>query len=188
MASFVPAVEIIYRDIARPKPPLSTPAPAKVAARVELTREDVTAILQRKRGASAEVLQQIIGEATKYGLTEWERNTLCVDLSIQVAHARQNHGKRVDPSAQFIAQVLNLVETPHGLIDRSFVDNLLREGSQNIARCRLHRPPLCQCWSAQRAMLWQASANGEKTPEAWAATRIHEMLEELEVATRPESG
>lgn len=189
MPNFVPAVELIYRALSQPSPPKPKPAPAKAVAKIELTREDVAAILQRKRGASAEDLQRIISEAKNYGLTEAERNQLCVDLSIQVARARQNQGKRRDdPNARFIAEVLGLVETPFGLIARSFIEDLLRAGSQNIARCRQHRPPLCECWSNVRAMLWQSSASGEKTPEAWAATRINEMLEELEVATRPESG
>ena len=39
--------------------------------------------------------------------------------------------------------------------------------------------------SSQRAILWQASASGEKSPEGWAATKIYESLEELELATRP---
>jgi hypothetical protein len=34
-------------------------------------------------------------------------------------------------------------------------------------------------------MLFQASANGERSPEGWAATRIRAALEELEVSTRP---
>ena len=119
MANFVPAVEILYRDIARPRPPQVKPAPAKVAAKVELTRDAVTAILQRQRGASAEDLQHIISKAKHYALTESEKNQLCVDLSIQVARARQNQGKRRDdPNARFVAEVLGLFETPYGLIER----------------------------------------------------------------------
>jgi hypothetical protein len=34
--------------------------------------------------------------------------------------------------------------------------------------------------------LYQASANGEKSPEGWAATRIRAALEQLELASRPE--
>jgi hypothetical protein len=36
------------------------------------------------------------------------------------------------------------------------------------------------------ALLYQASANGEKSPEGWAAMRIRAALEQLEVSTRPE--
>ncbi len=187
--TYITPVERAYRTLSQPSPPKPKAAPVKVAAKIELTRDDITAILARQRSASAEDLQQIISEAKNYGLTESEKNQLCVDLSIQVARARQNQGKRrEDPNARFIGEVLGLVETPFGLIDRSFIEDLLRAGSNNIARCRHHFTPLCGCWSNVRALLWQASANGEKTPEAWAATRIHEMLEELEVATRPESG
>lgn len=53
---------------------------------------------------------------------------------------------------------------------------------------RLHRPPNCDCWSAQRAILFQANANGEKNPEGWAATKICAALEQLELATGPEGG
>ena len=94
MADFVPAVELIYRTLSQPSPATAKPAPVKVVAKTELTRADVSAILQRQRGASAEELQHIISEATKYGLTERERNTLGVDLSIEVARARRaNDGK-----------------------------------------------------------------------------------------------
>ena len=35
-------------------------------------------------------------------------------------------------------------------------------------------------------MLYQAAANGEKSPEGWAAMRIRAALEQLELASRPE--
>ena len=42
---------------------------------------------------------------------------------------------------------------------------------------------------SQTAILFQAqSANEEKSPEGWAATRIYSALEELEMASRPEPG
>jgi len=81
------------------------------------------------------------------------------------------------------------VETPWGLLARSFVDGLLRDGSRNISRCRLHRPPelrLLEHPARAARSLYQASANGEKSPEGWAATRIRAALEQLELASRPE--
>lgn len=189
MANFIPAVELIYRELERPKAPDTKLARANEDAKqVELTRDDVIAILQRKRGASAEQLQQIIADAKEYKLTPSERNQLSLDLTIQIAHARQSRGIREDPNARFIAQVLGLVETPFGLIERAWIDDLMRAGSQNIAKCKRHKPPRCDCWSSQRAILWQASASGEKSPEGWAATKIYESLEELELATRPDRG
>jgi hypothetical protein len=35
-------------------------------------------------------------------------------------------------------------------------------------------------------MLFQANADGERSPEGWAATRIRAALEQLELASRPE--
>lgn len=183
---YVSPVERIYRELAHPKAPDSKPSTV-AAKKAELSRDDVRAILQRKSSASAELLQQILNDANKYGLTGGERDQLSLDLTVAMAQARQNNGKPDDPNARFIAQVLGLLDTPFGLIERSFVDDLLRAGSQNIAQCKRHQPPKCECWSAQRAILWQArTSNGEKSPEAWAAKRIYEALEELELASRPE--
>jgi hypothetical protein len=56
----------------------------------------------------------------------------------------------------------------YGLIEREWMNAKLRTGSQAILRCKYHRPPECQSWAASRVSLWQASANGEKTPEGWA--------------------
>jgi hypothetical protein len=47
--------------------------------------------------------------------------------------------------------------------------------SQAIQRSKLHRPPERRCWSASRAILWQAKGNGEKTPEGWAAAMIYSL-------------
>jgi hypothetical protein len=82
--------------------------------------------------------------------------------------------------------VLGYAETTWGLIEREWINAQLRAGSQAIQRCKLHRPPVCQCWSASRAILWQARANGDKTPEGWVAVRIYSFLEQLELASRPE--
>jgi hypothetical protein len=191
MVDLIPEViERLYRDLASPKPP--QPQPARVdttAKKIELTRADVDQIIQRTRGASPDELQYLIDNGSGYRLTPGERNQLGVDLSIIVAQrARQINGRREDPNAQFIAQVLGYAETPWGLIEREWIDAQLRAGSQAIQRCRSHKPPVCQCWSASRAILWQARANGDKTPEGWAAARICAFLEELELASRPETG
>jgi hypothetical protein len=82
----------------------------------------------------------------------------------------------------------NISGAPAGrsVFHSSFISCQIRAGSQAIQRCKLHRRPLCQCWSASRAILWQARANGDKTPEGWAAARIYAFLEELELASRLE--
>lgn len=189
MVDLVPAIiERMYRDLASHKAP--QPQPARVdttAKKIELTRADVDQIIQRTRAASPEELEFIIAHAKEFILTDGQRDQLCCDLTIAAAQrARQGNGRRIDGNAEFISKVLGLVETPFGLIARSFVDDLLRDGSRNISRCRLQRPPNCACWSAQRAILFQASANGG-SPEGWAATRIRTALEQLELASRPET-
>jgi hypothetical protein len=183
--AYITPVERIYRELAYPKAPDTKPSPV-AAKKAELSRDDVCAILQRKSSASAEQLQQILSDERKYKLSRSERDQLSLDLTIAIAQARQNNDKPDNPNARFIAQVLGQLDTPFGLIERSFVDDLLRAGSQNIAQCRRHQPPKCECWSAQRAILWQAqSSNGDKSPEAWAARRIYEALEDLELSSRP---
>src|SRR5208337_837357 len=143
MPDFIPAVEMIYRELARPKAPeIKPPLASEIAKKAELSRVDVNAILQRRRATSAVELEQIIANARDYKLTEGERQQLSVALTIEIARARQSK-RREDPNARFIAQVLGYLETPFGLIERSFMDDLLRAGSENIARCRNHRPPNC---------------------------------------------
>lgn len=185
MATLIPAVELIYRELATPKPSQPKPAPIP-APKKTITRADVDDVIQRRRTASPEELQELL--STKdINLTEGERSQICVDLTVAMAQRSRNiNGRRDDPNAKFIAQVLGFVETPHGLIPRSFITDVLREGAANISRCRLHRPPLCDCWSAQRAILWEARAHGEKSPEGWAAVRLFDALEHLETASRPE--
>jgi hypothetical protein len=180
----ISATEKIFRELSQPTP--AQPRPARVditAKKIELTRADVDRIIQRTRSATVEELEYVIAHANEFSLTDGQRDQACCDLTIVAAQrSRQGNGRRVDASAEFIAKVLNLVETPWGLLARSFVDDLLRNGSRNISRCRLHRPPNCDCWIAQRAILFQASAAGGRTPESWAASRILAALEELEVS------
>jgi hypothetical protein len=183
--NYLTPVQMMYRTISRPSPSPSKLAPI-AAPKKAITRADVDEIIQRRRSASAEELEEIL--TTKdLKLGEGERNQISVDLTILVAQrSRKMSGWREDESAKFISQVLGYAETPHGLIPRSFIADVLREGASNIQRCRLHRPPLCDCWSAQRAILWEARAGGEKTPEGWTASRLFDALEGLETSSRPE--
>ncbi len=184
----IPAVvERVYRDLARPRTPQPQPARVTPGPRV-ITLADVNDILQRKRGASAEELQDIIFRAKEFSLSDGQRNQVSVDLSILMAHrARQANGRRDDPTDEFISKVLGFSETPFGRVERGWVNAQLRAGSQAILLCKYHRPPACRCWAASRASLWQARVNGEKSPEAWAANMIYEFLTELELASRPEA-
>jgi hypothetical protein len=190
MVDLVPAiVERMYRDLASHKSAQPQPVSVETTAKqLTLSKADVDAILQRTRGASPEELEHVISHSKEFILTDGQRDQLCCDLTIAAAQrSRQGNGRRIDGNAEFISKVLGLIDTPFGLLARSFVDDLLRDGSRNISRCRLHRPPNCDCWSSQRAMLYQASANGERSPEGWAAMRIRAALEELELASRPET-
>ena len=154
--------------------------------RIELTRADVNGIIERTRSASAAELEFVLSNAAALRLTLGEKNQLSVDLTIQIAQARQSNGRREGPNARFIAQVLGQLETPFGLVERSFVDGLLQDGARNIARCEGHQTPRCECWASQRTILWQVQTDhGPKAAEAWAAARINDSLEELELACRP---
>jgi hypothetical protein len=186
MSKYILPVEKIYRELSQPQAQPPKPASATTDAKqLTLTRADVDAILQRTRGASPEEIEYVIARSKEFILTDGQRDQLCCDLTIAAAQrSRQGNGRRIDGNAEFISKLLGLIETPFGLLARSFVDDLLREGSRNISRCRLHRPPNCDCWSAQRAMLYQSSANGERSPEGWAATRIRAALEQLEQVSR----
>ena len=45
-----------------------------------------------------------------------------------------------------------------------------------------------ECWASAREELRQAqNGYGEKSPEAWAAAKVYEVLEDLEIASRPDS-
>jgi hypothetical protein len=190
--TYVTPLEMMYRQISQPSPPETKPAAPVTAEpkKIELTRADVNSIIERTRTASPEELQHIISHAREYTLTTGERNQLGCDLSIAVAQrTRQIHGRRDGPNAEFIAKVLGYAETPFGLVQRSFIESLLRDGARNIARCPRHKPPGCGCWSSQRAILWQAqSVHGDKSPESWAAVRVRQALEDLELSSRPERG
>jgi hypothetical protein len=183
--NYLTPVQMMYRTISQPSP--SSPKLVRIAVpRKIITRADVDQIIQRRRSASPEGLQEIL-DTKDLKLTEGERNQISVDITLAVAQrSRRMNGWREDENAKFISQVLGYAETPHGLVERSFIADILREGAANIQRCRLHRPPLCDCWSAQRAILWEARAGGEKTPEGWVARRLFDALQDLETSSRPE--
>jgi hypothetical protein len=142
----------------------------------------VDSIIQRTRVASAAELEFILSNSAALRLTLGGKNQLSLDLTIQIAQARQSNGRRKDPNARFVAQVFGLLPTPFGLVEREFVEGQLRSWAQAISRCKLHRLPLCSCWASQRAILWQVqSAHGERTPEFWTATRVYAFLEDLEL-------
>jgi hypothetical protein len=188
MTQYISQAERLYREIATPKTPPPKPAHVATDAKpITLTRNDVIAIATHARTASAEELQYILDHAKELSVTTEERAAISLDLSLIMAHrTRRLNGLRDDPSAKFIAQVLRLAETPYGLVSREWVNEQLADGSSAIQRCKLHRPPSCECWSASRAILYQASANGPKSPEGWAAAQIYSFLEELELASRAE--
>jgi hypothetical protein len=187
---YISATERIYLELSRPEAPQPKPASAVAEPKkVEPTRADVNELIQRQRVGTPEELEAILANARALRLTDGERQQLSVDASMAMARkTRAVNGRRDDPSAQFISQVLGLAETPWGMIDRAWINNHLRAGAQAIMRCRNHRPPACQCWAASRVTLWQAQANGEKSPEGWAASRIYDFLEELGLSSRPERG
>jgi hypothetical protein len=161
-------VELVYRELARPKPQEPKPASVEAPPAIELTRADVDQILHRKRLATAEELQEIIARAKDYKLTDGERNQLGVDLSICVAQrARQISGRREDPSSKLIHD-LGYALTPFGLLaERAWFQNELQTATKAITVCRRHVPPECPCWKEARENLYSVRASfGERSPES----------------------
>ncbi|MGB8064326.1 MAG: hypothetical protein WCF26_20730, partial [Candidatus Sulfotelmatobacter sp.] len=187
--SFVNAAELIYRSLSQPKPQEAKPARVKEEAnKSELTRDDVTAIIARQRSATPEQLQYVIEHAKEFRLTTGERNELALQSTIAAAErARRVPGKRHDLSAQFIYD-LGYALTPFGLLhERAWFEKELQSATQAIAACRRHITPYCSCWKQARENLYDIRASfGERSPESWAAIRIWEALEEMELASRPE--
>jgi hypothetical protein len=191
MTQYISATEKIYRELSQPKPPQPRLPVAADVKPITLTRADVDAIIHRQRAATPEELQEIIEDHGKqFKLTEFERNQLCCDLTISMSQrARQINGRREDPSARFIHDTLGLTVTPYGLIEREWYEGQLKAGAEAIKRCRNHNPPRCPCWREARQLIFDAqSVYGIKSPQAWAATKVYEILDELEVASRPDSG
>jgi hypothetical protein len=181
-------VELIYRALARPKPREPKPAASVEAPpAIELTRTDVDQIIHRKRAATPEELQKIIEQ---FKLTDGERNQLCCDLTIAMSQrARQVNGRREDPNSRFIHD-LGYAQTPFGLLpERAWFQTELQTATQAIAACRRHLTPQCACWRQARENLYSIRESfGERSPESWAALRVWEALEEIEISSRPDSG
>jgi hypothetical protein len=188
MTQYLSPAEVIYRELSRPTP--AVVKPAKVAVVKPLTRDDVTSIIARTRTATADELQAIIDRAKDFDLTEGEKQQLGLALSILLAQrVCASNGRREHPSERFISQTLKLLSTPWGLIEREWYERLLRSNTEAIAQCRDHHTPRCACWREAREMLWHAvHAHGNESPEAWTATQVWNILEELETASRPERG
>jgi hypothetical protein len=105
---YILPVERIYRELASPKAPEPTPARVTAEARkLELTRDDLTAIIARKQTATPEQLQYIIDHGNDLRLRSEEKSQICSDLSMAMARrARQIGGRRDGPNAEFIAKGL----------------------------------------------------------------------------------
>jgi hypothetical protein len=185
--SYLTPVELVYRKLSQPSPPEPARVVQEFTRQPELTREEVDAIIQRKRSATPEQLQAIIDLAQHYKLSTWERNQLGVDTGI--ALAARAHGKP-DLDSLFIHEVLDYADTPFGLLaNRSFFEREYRRGAEAISCCRNHRPPRCGCWVAQRQMLWHVqNVYGGRSPEGYAAGKIWSALDDLEGVARPERG
>jgi hypothetical protein len=189
-APYLLPVEVVYRQIAEPKPPKPARVDEQPTKAEPLTRDDVNAFIERKRHASPEQLEYIIDNAKEFSLTQGERNQLGVDLTIAMSEqARNINGKRDDPNARLIHS-LGYADTPFGLLpERGWFEKQLQIATQAIAACRRHSPPRCSCWRDAREALYTVGASfGERSPESWAAIRVWEALEEIELASRPERG
>jgi hypothetical protein len=185
---YLSPVEIIYRELARPKPEEAKPASVAVV-KPPLTRADVDAIIHRKRTATPDELEFIIAHE-EFKLTDGERNQIACDLTIFMSQlARQVSGRREDPSGKLIHD-LGYAVTPFGLLaDRAWYQNELQTATKAIAACRRHLPPQCSCWREARSSLYSILQSfREKSPESWAALRVWEALDEIELSSRPDRG
>ena len=186
MSPLVSAVERLYQEISQasvpPQPAQKTEQPTEPT----LTRADVDAIVQYKRGATPQQLQYILDHAADFQLQAWQRDKISLQLTVAIAaKIRAAHGIR--DANPFLYNTLRVVETPYGLLhDREWAENLLKQGTRAIWQCKNHRPPRCNCWRPVRDVLWDVRvAYGDKSPESWVALRIWQTLEDLETASRP---
>jgi hypothetical protein len=181
-------IELVYRELARPKPQEAIPASVEAPPAIELTRADVDAIIHRKRSATPEELEEIIDHGKQFKLTDGERNQIACDLTIAMSQ-RARQVRREDPSSKLIHD-LGYALTPFGLLaDRAWYQNQLQTATKAIAACRRHLPPECPCWKEARENLYSVRQSfGEKSPESWAALSVWEALDEIELSSRPDSG
>jgi hypothetical protein len=189
MTQYISATERIYRELSQRKPPPEPARPAADAAVKALTRDDVTAIIARRRSATPEELEYAITHAKDLTLTDGERNQLGVDLSVAIAQRiRGLDGRRQDHPSDRLIHDLGYAQTPFGLLyDRGSFQRQMQSGSKAIAECRRHMPPHCSCWRDVRESLWYIrSSFPERSAEAFAAMQVWESLEDLELSSRPE--
>lgn len=154
----------------------------------ELTRADIDLILQRKRDATVAELQYALDNYRQFHLSDNQRNQLSVDMTLTAAAGRARAEHRSDDNSHYMLHKLDYAETPWGLLaNRSFFERVFKDGSATISRCSNHRPPKCECWRGAREILWAIQSHyGARSPEVFAATRLYQSLEELEIAARPE--
>jgi hypothetical protein len=189
MTELVSPIEIIYRQLKAPSQ-LQPVARVVDESKPLFTRDDVSAIIHRQRSSTPDELQFIIDHAVQFELTDGERNQIACDLTIAMsARARQVSGRREDASAKLIAE-LGYAETPCGsLPERDWFQTELETGTKAITACQRHLPPQCACWRRTREALYDARLSfGERSPQSWAALRVWEAMEELEVSARPDRG
>jgi hypothetical protein len=182
---YVLPVELIYRELARPKPEDAKPASVTAVKPPPLTRADVDAIIHRQRTATPEELEEVLS-IKDFKLSEFARNQISVDLTVAISQ-RAVSERREDPSSKLVHD-LGYALTPFGLLaDRAWFQKELKAATNAIAACRRHLPPQCSCWRDARASLYSIRESfGEKSPESWATLRVWEALEEIELSSRPE--
>ena len=178
----VSPIERVYLEVreaaaAKPKPP----AP-QTTALLNLDASDVDAILHNWRGPTPAELEHILSRAKFFRLNSRDKNEISVGLTVALA----SRGRpEPNPNAELFT-TLDLMDTPVGILHhRSWFDRELREGAQRVASCTRHTPPPCQCWREARECLWYIQdVYRAKSPEAFMATRIFEMFEEMENSDR----
>jgi hypothetical protein len=181
-------VELIYRKLSQPSPPQPARVSQEPKLQPELTRDEVDAIIQRKRSATPEQLQAIIDRAQHYRLSTWQRNQLGVDIGVALA-AKARGRPNSDSVFKSSSTTFWIMPTRHSECWPTAASSRI---SLSVARKEFHaagqthHPPRGACWAPQRQMLWHVqSVYGDRSPEAYVGGRIWEALEEMEVAARP---
>lgn len=185
MLPVVSAVELIYRDICKPRPQTPKPEP-QPKEHTELTQEDVAKILAAERSATPEQLQYIIDHVHEFDLSTYQRDKIALQMTIAIAaKLRQARGVREDPTSELLRS-MGILETPFGLLygaERFAAE--LKSGTKAIMDCRTHRPPLCRCWLASRDWLYCIRQGfDQRSPEAYAAIKVWHALGDIEALER----
>jgi hypothetical protein len=189
MTPLISAAERLYHELSQPKlnPPKPVQQPSQHRTAVTIARGDVDAILRHKRTATPEELQYILDHSEDFALRPWQRDQIVLQFTLTAAaKMRAAQGIR-EPENSFLYDTLKVAETPWGLLhDRQWVEHLMKEGTRAVWHCKNHRPPRCECWRGTRDILWNVRVTyGEQSPEAWAASRVWSVLEDLELVPRP---